>query len=78
MARFYTMKKERFEDYLAEVEQVVAELEEGDVDLEKSLEKYEAGIQSLERCYEMLAGMGTKVESLIKDADGNFNTKRLT
>lgn len=71
------MKKERFEDYLAEVEKVVAELEEGDVDLEKSLEKYEAGIKALKKCYEILAGMEKKIEVLTKDADGNLTAKPL-
>ena len=73
--KLYTMKKERFEDYLAEVEQVVAELEEGDVDLEKSLEKYEAGIKALKKCYEILSGMEKKIEVLTKDAEGNLATK---
>ncbi|MEW6027097.1 MAG: exodeoxyribonuclease VII small subunit [Planctomycetota bacterium] len=71
------MKKERFEDYLAEVEKVVAELEEGEVDLEKSLEKYEAGIKALKKCYEILSGMEKRIEVLTKDADGNLAAKPL-
>lgn len=71
----FIMKKERFEDYLAEVEQVVAELEEGEVDLEKSLEKYETGIKALKKCYEILSGMEKKIELLTKDAEGNLTTK---
>lgn len=69
------MKKDRFEDYLAEVEKVVAELEEGDVDLEKSLEKYEAGIKALKKCYEILSAMEKKIEVLTKDAQGNLSAK---
>ena len=71
------MKKERFEDYLAEVEKVVSELEEGEVDLEKSLEKYEAGIKALKKCHEILNGMEKKIEVLTKDAQGNLATKPL-
>ena len=69
------MKKERFEDYLAEVENIVAELEEGNVDLEKSLEKYETGIKALKKCYEILSAMEKKIEVLTRDEKGNLITK---
>lgn len=54
---------------------MVAELEEGEVDLEKSLEKYEAGIKALKKCYEILSGMEKKIEVLTKDAEGNLAAK---
>jgi len=69
------MKKERFEDYLAQVENIVSELEEGNVDLEKSLEKYEAGIKALKKCYEILSAMEKKIEVLTRDEKGNLITK---
>jgi exodeoxyribonuclease VII small subunit len=69
------MKKERFEDYLAEVEKIVAELEAGEIDLEKSLEKYEAGVKALRKCYEILSTMEKKIEVLTKDSQGNLITK---
>jgi exodeoxyribonuclease VII small subunit len=67
--------KERFEDYLAEVEGIVSELEEGNIDIEKSLEKYEAGIKSLKKCYEILSAMEKKIEVLTRDENGNLVTK---
>lgn len=73
----FNMKKERFEDYLAEVENIVAELEEGNVDLEKSLEKYETGIKALKKCYEILSAMEKKIEVLTRDEKGNLITKPL-
>lgn len=69
------MKKERFEDYFSEVEKIVAELEEGNLDLDKSLEKYEEGIKALKKCYEILSAMEKKIEVLTKDEQGNLVTK---
>lgn len=60
------MAKEKFEDYLSEVEKVISELEDGSLDLEKSFSRYEAGIKALKKCYEILAGMEKKIETLTR------------
>ncbi|MDI6732428.1 MAG: exodeoxyribonuclease VII small subunit [Planctomycetota bacterium] len=67
--------KERFEDYLNEVEKILSDLEGGNIDLEKSLEKYEAGIKALKKCYEILGAMEKKIEVLTRDEQGNLITK---
>jgi exodeoxyribonuclease VII small subunit len=71
------MKKERFEDYLDQVEKIVTQLEQENIDLEKSLEKYEAGIKALKKCYEILSAMEKKIEIITRDEKGNITTKPL-
>jgi exodeoxyribonuclease VII small subunit len=44
----------RFEDALAELEQVVRDLEDGQVGLEESLGKYERGVGLIKSCYAQL------------------------
>lgn len=69
------MKKEKFEDYLKQVEDVVKSLESGELGLEESLEKYEVGIRALKKCYEILAAAQEKVEVLIKEKNGTISVK---
>src|SRR5437773_7167632 len=44
----------RFEDALAELEQVVRDLEDGAIGLEDSLARYERGVSLIKRCYAQL------------------------
>jgi exodeoxyribonuclease VII small subunit len=44
-----------FEQALAELEQIVRELEDGQTSLEGSLSRYEAGVRLLKRCYDQLS-----------------------
>ena len=44
----------RFEDALAELEQVVRDLEDGQVGLEESLARYERGVGLIKACYAQL------------------------
>jgi exodeoxyribonuclease VII small subunit len=44
----------RFEDALAELEQVVRDLEDGQVGLEQSLARYERGVGLIKACYAQL------------------------
>jgi exodeoxyribonuclease VII small subunit len=69
------MKKEQFEDYLTQLEKIVAELEEGNLSLEESLNRYETGIKALKKCYEVLDNMEKKIEMLVKDEKGFLQPK---
>jgi exodeoxyribonuclease VII small subunit len=44
----------RFEDALAELEQVVRDLEDGQIGLEESLSRYERGVSLIKGCYARL------------------------
>lgn len=68
-------KKETFEDYLKQVEEVVKGLESGKLGLEESLEKYELGVKAIRKCYEILGEVEKRIEVLVKEKDGSVKTK---
>jgi exodeoxyribonuclease VII small subunit len=53
-----------FEDALAELEQIVRDLEDGTTGLEESLAKYEAGIGLLQQCYARLRDAEQRIVKL--------------
>jgi exodeoxyribonuclease VII small subunit len=55
-----------FEQGLQELEQVVKELESGDLPLEKSLELFERGMALSEQCQKQLDEAETRIEMLVK------------
>lgn len=65
-----------FEESLAELGRVVAELEQGDLSLAESLEQYEAGIRHLRQCYRQLEQAERRVELLTSvTRDGEEQTE---
>ena len=70
-------KKERFEDQLKVVEEVVKALESGKLGLEESLERYEAGIAALRSCYRILEEAERKIQVLVKEKDGALTARDL-
>ncbi len=67
-----------FEQSLAELEQVVADLESGDLGLDESLARYETGVARLRQCHAQLESAQRKIELLTGvDADGNAITRPL-
>ena len=60
-----------FEAALAELEEIVHALEDGNIGLSDSLTRYEKGVRLLRRCYEMLDGAQRRIELLTGvDAQG--------
>ena len=57
----------RFDQSLGRLEEIVAELEQGGVGLEDSLEQYKEGVALLKGCREQLAGFRAQVEELTAD-----------
>ena len=65
-----------FECSLALLQQIVHELEEGNLGLETSLSRFEDGIRLLRSCYRILEEAEQKIEVLTGvDADGNLVTE---
>jgi exodeoxyribonuclease VII small subunit len=60
----------KFEEALAEVEQMVEQLESGELSLEDALDRYERGVRRLAECRKMLDRAQAKVEILRKAAGG--------
>lgn len=62
----------RFEDALERLEEIVHALEEGDIGLNESLERYEEGVKLLRQSYELLQRAERRIELLSGvDAEGN-------
>jgi len=65
-----------FEACLEELEQVVKELEGGDLSLERSIELFERGMVLSETCRKQLEEAETRVETLIRK-DGKITPEPL-
>ena len=63
------MKKKTFEDALEKLEQITKELEEGDLSLEESLQRFDEGVKLAEFCSNKLNDAQKKVEILLKKND---------
>lgn len=59
-----------YEQALAELETIVAALEQGDVALEKSIEIYERGEALKKHCEKLLGAAEAKIEKIRVGADG--------
>jgi exodeoxyribonuclease VII small subunit len=59
-----------FEASLEALEQIVRELEDGDLPLEKSLELFEHGIRLSRECQERLSQAERRIEILLRDNQG--------
>jgi exodeoxyribonuclease VII small subunit len=60
-----------FEQAMAELEAVVARLEQGEVPLEEALKAFERGVTLTRACQEALAAAEQKVEVLLARPDGS-------
>ena len=65
------MKEEdmNFEDAMKALEQIANELENGELSLEQSVDKFEEGIKISKKCNEILEKAEKKISILIKDGD---------
>jgi exodeoxyribonuclease VII small subunit len=70
------VEKMSFEEAMAELEQVVSQLERGEVALEESIKLYERGAKLKTRCETKLKEAEEKVAALTLDADGQPNGKQ--
>ena len=64
-----TEQKVSFEQALARLEKIVAEIEAGKVPLEKSIERYAEGIALIKQCRSILASAESKIK-LLTAAEG--------
>lgn len=63
-------EKKTFEQSISELEEIVAELENGDVTLDESLSLFEKGIKLSKSCQKMLDAAEKKVSILMTNDDG--------
>ncbi len=69
------MSKMKFEKALARLEEIVEELETGEVDIEKSLEIFEEGVKLTRFCSKKLEDAEKKIEILTKDEKNEFESQ---
>ena len=64
-------EKITFERALEELEKIVSQIEEGEVSLEESIQKYEAGRRLIRQCRVILDAAERKIQLLAKGEDGS-------
>jgi len=65
----------KFDEAIADLEQVVEQLESGDLSLEDSLAAFEKGVGLVRYCNQKLSEVEKKVELLVKDKQGQLQLK---
>ena len=74
MAKKTQTPPKSFEDALQELEQILADIEAGELGLEESLVKYERGNFLIHHCRGVLGQAEKQIELLSKSADGGLTT----
>lgn len=65
----------KFESALEDLEQVVEQLESGELSLEDSLAAFEKGVGLVKFCNQKLNEVERKIELLVKDKEGKLQLK---
>jgi exodeoxyribonuclease VII small subunit len=69
------MAEKKFEAALTRLEEIVTELESGELGLEQSLKLFEEGVKLARVCNARLEEAERKVEVLLKDKGGKMTAK---
>ena len=67
------MAKKTFEQAMKQLEQIVQDLESGDMPLEKAIKTFEEGIALSKFCSEKLDETEKRITILMPDAEGNLS-----
>lgn len=63
------MKEENFETKIQALEQIVSDLEKGDLNLDESVKKFEEGMKISKQCSKMLEETEKRITILLNDED---------
>ena len=69
------MAEIKFEKAMERLEQIVDELEKGDLDIDKSLQIFEEGIKMSRTCSKKLSDAEAKIEKLTRKQKGELITE---
>ncbi|MBU0985989.1 MAG: exodeoxyribonuclease VII small subunit [Proteobacteria bacterium] len=72
------MSKQTFEQAMKKLEQIVLDLESGELPLEKAVNKFEEGVQLSKFCFEKLDQTEKKITVLLQDQTGKIVEKPFT
>jgi exodeoxyribonuclease VII small subunit len=64
-----------FEESLANLEAIIAELEAGTLPLDKMMARYEQGVKMLAQCRAVLDKAEKQIEILVKSKDGSLSAE---
>jgi exodeoxyribonuclease VII small subunit len=67
-----TNKKPTFEQYLAELEKIVSQIESGQIGLEESIQRYEKGTRLIQQCRTILDAAEKQIQLLAKSEQGEL------
>jgi len=65
------VKKKTFETSLKELEEIVRQMESGDLSLEDAVKKYESGMKQSKYCLDLLDKTEKKISLITKNNDGS-------
>ncbi len=68
-------KKVRFEDSMKRLEEIVRELEDGNLTLDESIAKFEEGVKLGKICRDMLDKAEAKIKVLVEDDKGTLEER---
>ena len=68
-------KAQSFEKALARLEEIAAEMESGELGLEKMVAAFEEGQKLVKLCSSKLNEVEKKIEMLVKNSDGSVGTE---
>ena len=75
MAKKAQTPPKSFEDAMRELDQIVHDMDSGEVGLEESLVKYERGTFLIRHCRQVLSQAEKQIELLSKSDDGTLKTE---
>ena len=67
------MAAEKFEDAMKRLEDIVRDLDSGDLPLEESLKVFEEGMKLIKFCSVKLEEADQKITKLVKDSEGEYS-----
>jgi len=71
------MEEKKFDDLLVEIENIVKDLENGNIDLETSIEKYSEAMKLIKICSDKLNSATESVNKIL-DENGNLENFEIT
>ncbi len=71
------IEKMSFEESITKLEEIVKKLEDENISLEESMEKFEMGIKLSSNCLKRLNEAEGKIEELTRSEDGKLVTREL-
>ena len=72
------MAEQKFADALKRLEEIVNNLEQGEVPLEETVKLFQEGISLAKLCKNKLQSAEKEIQKIVKDSDGEFQLSILS